>query len=500
MPKTQKKIVLFNPNPRGYKGEEDSYAIPPFSLLAIASTLDKEGYKIKIIDQTTDKDYKEKIKESVRDALCFGVTSMTGHQILNGIEASRIAKKYNPKLQVIWGGYHPSILPEETVTEDYIDAVVRGQGEITFLELVKRLERNLSLEGVKGVVYKRNGRIISTPDRPISDINIFPMTPFHLIDIDKYINKGFTDRMMGYRTSQGCTYNCAFCAELSVTKRKWSGFTAERVINELSSLSKEHHIDGLLIYDSNFFINPERVRKILQGILDHKLNIKIGFLNGRVDQLLGLDDKFFDLLNKVECHDLLIGAESGSQEILDLINKRIKVEDILALKERLKKYSLTPSFSFMFGFPRSDNLRISLKEEFNSLIRIIKHINLIDDNNHLRIWIYTPYPGTPLFDSAKQRMSVPKTLKDWGEFNLTHANVPWVPKKYERKINLLNGFIFPYTSRNFSINWKDRNKNILLRLTHYALHLSASFRLRYNFFALPVELRLRRYFIRRRLR
>lgn len=494
--KSHKKIVLFNPNPRGYKGEEENYIIPPFSLLAAASLLDKEGYKVKIIDQTVDKDYKEQIINEVKDALCFGITSMTGHQILNGIEASKLAKKYNPSLPVVWGGYHPSILPEQTVEEDYIDFVVRGQGEITFLELVEYIEKGLPLNDVKGITYKKRGRVFSNAERQIEDINNFPPTPFHLLDTGRYVHKSLTKRTIGYRTSQGCTYNCAFCAELCVTKRRWYGLSPQRVMDELLFLTERYGVDGLLIYDSNFFLNPERVRTIIRAILKKKLNLKIGFLNGRVDQLLKLDDEYFELLRKVGCYDLLIGAESGSQRILDFINKGIRVDDILKLKRRLKEHSIIPSFSFMFGFPRGGGFKITLREEFDSLMKIIKSINSIDDNNHIRIWIYTPYPGTPLFNLAKKMMKMPSSLEGWGRFNLTHSNVPWIPKRYEKIINHLNLFIFPYTSEKFSINWKDKNKPKLKRAIHYLLHVSASLRMRYGFFGFPLELIILRYIVK----
>lgn len=482
-----KKIILFNPNPRGYSGEEETFTVPPFSLLAISSLLDKEGYCIKIIDQTVDKDYKEQIKKNVKDALCFGVTSMTGHQISNGIEASKLAKEHNHSIPVVWGGYHCSILPEQTIKAGYIDVVVRGQGEMTFFELIKAIEGKIRMNDVNGITYKKDSKIISNPERQITDINNFPGTPFHLIDLDKYIHKGITERVIGYRTSQGCTYNCGFCAELCVTKRRWSGFEPQRVIDELKFLVNDFGIDGLTIYDSNFFNNPERVRKIMEGIIKNDLRLRFDFLNGRVDQLLGLDEDFFELLKKVGCDNFLIGAESGSQEILNLINKNIRVGDILKLKRKLKKYSIMPSFSFVFGFPRSEKMDISFDEEFNSMIKLIRAIYSIDSNNHIKIWNYTPYPGTPLFDLLTGKMKVPSSLEEWSRFNFTHSHLPWIPKRYERRIDHLNWFIFPYITQNFSINWKDKRKAPYKRIFHYTMHLIASFRFKHGFFGLPLE-------------
>ena len=351
-----KFVLLFNPQPRCDKDEQVNidYKIPPMSLLAIAAPLDKAGYQVRIVDASVDADYENKIKSFAPNTICLGITSFTGYQIYGGLAISKSLKSTYPQIPIIWGGYHPTILPEQTVANEYVDIVVRGQGEKTFFELVKALDEGLSLDNVSGITFKKNGVIINNPDRVIENINNFPCTPYHLIDVEKYIFDSIGTRTIGYRTSQGCPYSCKFCAEPMVTKGEWSGLYATRVADEIEYLVKKYNVNAVLIFDPNFFVDKERVRDICKGIINKRLNIRLGNLNGRAEQLLKFDDQIWRLLKQAGCTDIMIGAESGSEEILRHINKGASVEDTIEVKRLLSKYDITVYISLIFGLPSDD--------------------------------------------------------------------------------------------------------------------------------------------------
>ena len=138
----KKKVVLFFP---AYASNE---ACPPLALIAIAGPLVAAGYEVKIIDTAMEPDYVGAVMREVDDALCLGISLVTGPMIKGAMTVGRAVKAKYRDLPVIFGGWHPSILPQQTLECPYVDAVVVKQGEVTFLEMVKRLDAGESLKGV----------------------------------------------------------------------------------------------------------------------------------------------------------------------------------------------------------------------------------------------------------------------------------------------------------------------------------------------------------------
>ncbi|MBU0650841.1 B12-binding domain-containing radical SAM protein, partial [bacterium] len=485
-----KKIILFNPMPRGFEGEEKNFHIPPLSLLAVASGIVDLPYEIIIIDEVIEPDYQNKIKNLLNETICVGITSMTGYQIKRGLIFSEFIRKHNKNIPIVWGGYHASSLPEQTVKDKRIDIVIIGQGQNTFRDLILAFEEKKDLKQVKGIIFKKNNEIFKTPDREIIDINEFPSLPYNLINMEKYISDpaGTGDRVIGYITSQGCPYNCTFCAELKVTKRKWFGLDPIRIVNEWQIFKKKYQITQITVYDSDFCVDTNRLKILIKEMLSRNLNISIGFINVRTDQIKRFDDELLELLSKINCTTFLIGAESGSDEILNYINKNCSVEDTLIAKKKLSKYNFIPMFSFMFGLAFDKSLKITTKQEFNMLLDLIDKIRKIDDRNIINIWNYTPYPGAPLTEKAIEAgFEMPDTLEKWADFHYSTVHVPWVEETYSKKLEFLRNMIFPYISHQFSQDWdkiyKGKNKKIK-KLFHNSLRTIALFRLKHRFFTL----------------
>src|SRR6185312_587233 len=163
-----RKVLLFLPP---YSGK---LLGPPLGLLSLTSSLREAGYEPCIIDGALHRDYLRIIREEIHGAACFGVSLLTGPMIRDAIQASLMVRGIRPELPIIFGGWHPSLRTGETLREPFIDVVVRHQGEITLVEILKRLECGKSLELVPGCWFKQNGRIHSNPDRPATPLMALP--------------------------------------------------------------------------------------------------------------------------------------------------------------------------------------------------------------------------------------------------------------------------------------------------------------------------------------
>lgn len=178
-------IVLFNPK----AGDEYPGVIRlPLALLCISSLIHKR-YKIKIVDSRVEIDWEQKFRRLIQnEPLCVGITSMTGEQIHNGLFASKIIKEYNKEIPVIWGGTHPTLLPEQTLENEYVDVIVRGEGEKTFQELVDALASGSPLKDIRGISFKEDCRIRHNKGRDYLNLNELPDLPYHLVNMECYVN------------------------------------------------------------------------------------------------------------------------------------------------------------------------------------------------------------------------------------------------------------------------------------------------------------------------
>ena len=429
-----KKIILFQPK----TGEWDfAGARSPDSLLAIAALPYKEGYDIKIIDQRMDKEWKETLKKELKDALLFGTTSMTGPQIKYALEASRFVKE-NSNIPVIWGGVHASLLPEQTIKNKYIDIVMKGEGDFSFLEIIKAIEKGKSLRQIKGIYYKENGEIKKTKEKElIRNLDELPDYPYKLINLENYygFNVGY-GKSITLMTSRGCPYRCAFCYNTVYYKNTWRGMSAKRTLELIKRIVKDYNVKSIFFQDDNFCANVKRFEEIVDGILKEGIKIKWGLLGARINTLKQMSDELLQKAVKSGCMDIDVGIESGSERILKLISKDVNTQEVMEVNKRLAKYFDKMKYTFIMGIPTET------KEE---LLQSIKFsLRLSEENTHVLplFFIYSPYPGTKLYDLAvKMGFKEPKSLEEWAGINYETAylNAPWLSKK---RIKMLKNFEF----------------------------------------------------------
>ncbi|GBE57392.1 radical SAM superfamily protein [bacterium BMS3Abin01] len=444
-----------------------------------------EGYELVLIDERLHDDPEGDLLAAADGALCVGISTMTGFQLKGAIRFSRMVRKEAPSVPIIWGGYHPSLLPEQTASEPYVDAVVRGQGERTFQEIVTRLEGGGDLTDVAGVTYRNQaGEVISYPDRPMTGLEGFPPAPYELLDIDRFFRVNGGRHALQYISSQGCPYKCKFCVEPKVFG-KWSGRSAEQVADDIEELDRRYGLEHITFSDPNFFVSRKRVEEICNLLMERGLKISWSAA-ARADQVVNIDPGLSRLMAQSGCSQIGIGMESGSQAILDLIDKRISPEKAIASNSILEDAGIQGCYAFMVGFP--PQLPEARGEIWQTLM-LIKAMRRAHPEVVTITFYVTPYPGTPLYDIALQlQLEMPRNTEEWADWESTSVHTTWISNADKDLVERCNNFYFPFAFPNRRLRkhmakWK-------WKAFLYPLHLLAAARCRFDFYRWPFEWRL----------
>lgn len=487
----KKHIVLYNPRP----SKEETQTDVSLALLSVASIPYSQGYPIKYVN-SSNKNAREKVMQLSESALCIGFTVMTGYQVKDAIDMTRKIKAKYPEAVIIWGGWHPSILPEQTIKDKNIDIVVIGQGQRTFAEIVEALNNGKPLNCIKGIIYKEGGNIIKTEQRPFEDINNFPPLPYEIVESEQELfanSETPGERVIFYYTSQGCPHRCKFCADPLVYKHRITMLSAERVVADIERFVKKYNITGVHCVDTNFWVSEKRIQDICHLLLDKGINIKWVGLNGRTNHLLKMSDKTWGLLKKTNLTSILVGAESGSEDTMKYLQKDATVRDTIELTKKCKQYGVKIRYSFLLGLPPNPDSKEpyskQIKNEWNALVKFIDETLAITKENAFNPNVYTPYPGTA-FDEIcrKNGYKEPETLDGWANYTLDKGGFTWLPKKY---ISLMSQVRFLYLPFLTGEVYKKFNKygpaGKFARFFLPIMHAIIIFRWKTKFYSFPIE-------------
>jgi len=418
--------------------EEKEYRMaPPFGILYLAGALEKAGYSVRLFHEVgTEADIETLVElVSTEKPLLVGFSTLTGPPLLPTMQASKAIKNTLP-VPVVWGGLHPTMLPRQTLMNDFIDIAAIGEGERTIVELTGLLrEHGLAVEElarVASIAFKSDGQVVLTKPRPfIQDLDdLYPA--WHHVDITRYFRSGkhfYTDmgsqfwgeKIAAVITSRGCPWRCAFCYNQIVNKRHFRSQSAKRAINDIQDYKDRYGITAIVFEDDNFFTDKDRALEIIH-------HVGVPWTSSiRANDLVRLGDDFVSELSQHNCAELRIGAESGSQRTLDLMKKDITVEQIRAAVKLCLEHGINPSLGFMVGIPGE------------SWSDVLKTLDLMDEleNTSDRVavtgpCIFTPYPGTPLFERASEHgFKPPTTLQGWSSCVFDHKQ-PLAPYANKR--------------------------------------------------------------------
>lgn len=388
---------------------------PPLGLGYLAATLEKNQYPVKILDalalgigQTRKAGgnllkvglSEKEIKKIVVDynPAVVGISCAFTIHAPNSHEIAAIIKEVNKNIIVVFGGAHATACAPLVLKDKNVDAVVMGEGELTMLELVDRIENSDDLADVGGTCQRKKGKVIVNPRRDyIANLDDLPDVAWHLLPMEKYLIRKAMTREFSMRspriniiTSRGCPGNCVFCSIHTIWGHRWRPRSPERVVEEMEYLVKKYGVREFYVLDDNVSIQKERLMRICDLICQKKLDISWAAPNGVA--LWTLDREILKKMKKSGFYRITFGIESGCQRTLRFIRKPMvlgKAKQMIALSNSL---GLWTHSTFIIGFPEET------REEIEETIKW----TIESDLDFVSYYIATPYPGTDLREAFIQ--------------------------------------------------------------------------------------------------
>lgn len=388
------KVSFINASPNEKLDEREEKksiaAFPPLSILYLAAVLEDKGVEVSVLDQPSSRltvnEAARWVEKENSDVVGFSTLTTSGQTA--ALICNKIKEK-NPKITTVFGNHHATFNAER-VLEKYssIDFVVRGEGEKTVTELIKVLQNGGDVQEVRGISFRRKGRIVKTPDQQlINDLDTLPFPIRKLIDVEYHCviaganvaPKKFTSIV----TSRGCIYGCRFCSCTELAKNRWRPRSAKNTLEELSMLANEGY-KQLIFVDDAFTLNPKRVIEICRGIRRERLDLE-WICEGRVDNC-----SYTMLREMVQagCKVLYFGIENANQRILRYYNKKITPAQSENAVRTAKKAGMDViAGSFIMGAPDETREEIMNTIKFAQRVPIdIPQFNILGAHPGNEIW------------------------------------------------------------------------------------------------------------------
>jgi len=470
----------------------------PLSLLALAAAL-RARHDVTIVDGNVDADATGTILRALgaRRFDAVGVTVMGGPQLQTGSEVSAAIKRRFPDVPIVWGGYFPSLYPDVALRSDYVDYVVRGQGEATMRELLDALASgdDSGLSTVAGLAFRRGAEHVTNNSRPFSARVDAERLPYEMLgDPRRYLVKTF----MGARTSAhqaalGCRFRCTFCGVAAMFDGATALPPAARLDRDLDYLRNRIGADSIQYYDHNFFDREVEMVPLLEVMARHQMP---WWCYARADALVNLSARSWQLVRASRLRMAYIGAETPNDAMLKSIRKGTKSDQTLEVAELCRAHGIIPELSFMVAPPEDP------EGETERTFAFIRRVKKVNPDAEIIVYVYTPLPRervphaerlklSPLRDHRGAAVDFPDTIDQWLERRwidyACHADAPWVSPRLRQRIR---DFVTVLNCR-FPTVQDTRHS----RLSRAMLRGLASWRYRYQRYDRPWELDLTRQLI-----
>lgn len=374
--------------------------LPPLGISYIAAILEKNGYEVGILDaiasNLTKDETRDYIKKERPDVV--GVTTMTSN-IRGALEAASVAKESGAT--VVIGGPQLSVYPKETLSYDFIDYGVIGEGEYTMLELVKALQRKESIEDIKGLIFKKDGEVHVNEPAIVHDLDSLPFPARHLLPMEKYSSIIGLHPVTTMMSMRGCPFKCAYCFK-QPTDKQCRFRSARNVVDEMEQVAKDYGVREIMFYDDTFTIRRSHVVGICEEILRRGLKVKWEAPT-RADVV---DAELLKLMHRAGCIRLRYGVESGDPSILKAMNKGVTLPQVKEVFKWTKEAGIEAFAYFMIAY---------IGETPETITRTISFAKELDPDL-VMFTVTTPYPETPLFNEAAEKGMVDRDY--WHDFTL----------------------------------------------------------------------------------
>lgn len=386
---------------------------PPLGIAYLASNLKKHNFDVAIYDMEAEsygngyEDLKNMLKKYNPDFV--GVTAMTP-TVLNALGVLKEVKKYNNNIKTIIGGTHLSIYPQETVQHEFVDYGVIGEGEYAIIDI---LNGNLQ---AKGLVYKKDNKVIINERRePNRNLNELPFPARELMPNEKYNCILMNTPMTTMLAARGCPFNCAFCYKDDYLH--YRSRSAENVFEEIKEFVKVYGIKEFAFYN-DCFPNKKWVADLCERLINNNIKVK-----WETPQRIDLVDKdLLKLMKKAGCQRLKYGVESGNQDILNLMNKRTKIEDIKKVFKLTKEVGIETFGYFIIGYYGENENTI------RDSINLAKELN----PDWVAFNVGTPLPNTKFMDDAVASNIVDKDYWKKHTLGCQQDRIPYMVKDSDK--------------------------------------------------------------------
>lgn len=400
------KVLFVNPPQTASKYKFMGVIAPPLGITYMAGVLQENNIDVEILDASAeDMDFKDVEKELLkRKPDLVALTALTP-TIGRALETAQVVKETLPDSIVVMGGYHPTFNFIETLEDENVDIVIRGEGEYIMLNLVQALENQSSLHDVKGIVFedKNSKEIVVNPEAPlIQDLDELPFPALNLLPMKKYRLLDMDTHMTTMITTRGCPMQCSFCSSAAMHGKKIRERSVENIVDEIEYLKTNYDIDTIAFMDDTFTLKKRKVMAICDEILKRNIEIMWG-CTSRVDTL---DEKLLKKMKEAGCITIFIGVESADQQQLDNMCKNTtiaKIENAFKIAHKLKIRTIA---SVALGMPGDT------KEIMNKTVKFVHKLK----PNYAIYSLATPYPGTRFYKEAFEKNLI--KIKDWSKYTL----------------------------------------------------------------------------------
>jgi radical SAM superfamily enzyme YgiQ (UPF0313 family) len=470
----------------------------PLSLLALGAALE-DRYCYRILDGNLLPDLTASVTAALRDTprAVAAVSVMPGPQVAPAIEISAAIRALRPDVPIIWGGYFPTLYPDAAINAPYVDAVVRGQGEDTLLEVLERgdaLRSGEAMETVRGVTWRDGPRVVHNEERAFrSPDDLRPLRYERLDNVDAYLATTFMGRRTGvHQAAIGCRYRCSFCGVVSMFNGQTRLQGPARLIAAVNELRSRYGVDGIQYYDNNFFDRTDSSEALLDALAQLALP---WWCYARTDALAAFSPRMWELARKSRMRMAYIGAESSSDDALRRMQKGTRVEQTLEVAAKLRENNVVPEFSFVLGGPDGP------EEETERTLEFVRRLKRAHPACEVILYFYSPTPQRnprtlrrdalrppSLLRYGPDGPLLPTTPEEWTEPRwiryVCHQDAPWLTDRLRQRVRDFARVLecrFPTVQDHDTPRWQ---KSLLREM--------ARWRWATRTYAFPVELTLAR--------